>query len=111
MYGTNNYNIGIYTLACSSVESAWLVFCFLVYLALRGGGGFLALHGLKFTWTKISSLLGISRSTLYHRLKEEGINPTNTYSTVTDNDLDRITKYIKQAHSTDGKRLTPAGRK
>ena len=39
MYGTNNYNIGIYTLACSSVESAWLIFCFLVYLALLGGAG------------------------------------------------------------------------
>ena len=37
MYGTNNYNIGIYTLACSSVESARLIFCFLVYLALLGG--------------------------------------------------------------------------
>ena len=56
------------------------------------------LQGLKFTWT---SLLGISRSTLYRRLKEEGINPTNTYSTVTDNDLDRIMKSIKQAHPNE----------
>ena len=63
------------------------------------------LHGLKFTWTKISSLLGISRCTLYRRLKEEGINPTNTYSTVTDNDLDRIMKSIKQAHPNDGERV------
>ena len=33
------------------------------------------LRGLNFKWT---GLLGISRSTLYRRLEEEGINPTRT---------------------------------
>lgn len=31
-------------------------------------------RSLKFSWTKIASLVGISRSTLYRRLDDEGIS-------------------------------------
>lgn len=63
------------------------------------------LRGLRFTWTKIAILLGISRSTLYRRLEEEGINLTSTYSTIADNDLDRVVVAIKREHPNDGERL------
>ena len=63
------------------------------------------LRGLHFRWTKIASILGISRSTLYRRLEEEGIELSDTYSQVSDNDLDHTIAGIKQSHPNDGERL------
>ena len=40
------------------------------------------LHGLRFTWTKIAEILGISRSTLYHCLEQEGVDLICTYSDI-----------------------------
>ena len=63
------------------------------------------LRGLHFRWTKIASILGISRSTLYRRLEEEGIELSDTYSQVSDNDLDHTIAGIKHSHPNDGERL------
>ncbi len=63
------------------------------------------LRGLRFTWTKIAEILGISRSTLYRRLQEEGLTRDATYTGIDDDDLDRIIETIKQTHPNDGKRM------
>ena len=52
------------------------------------------LRGLNFILTKISNILGISQSTLYRHLEVEGINCTETHSTVTNNEFDDLSsKY------------------
>ena len=63
------------------------------------------LRGLRFSWTKIAKLVGISRSTLYRRLEVEGIGITDTYSDISDDELDRAVQYIKLSHPNDGERL------
>ena len=63
------------------------------------------LRGLRFTWTKIADILGISRSTLYRRLEQEGVDLTCTYSDISNTELDRIVESIKLAHPNDGERL------
>ena len=47
----------------------------------------LSLRSLHYSWAKISELLGISRSTLYRRLKEAGIE-TYDYATLSPSELD-----------------------
>ena len=61
------------------------------------------LRGLRFTWTKMAKILGISRSTLYCRL--EGVDLTCTYSDISNNELDSMVDSIKQTHPNDGERL------
>jgi len=63
------------------------------------------LRGLRFTWTKIAEILGISRSTLYRRLECEGIDLTCTYSDISNTELDRLVQSIKVEHPNDGERL------
>ena len=63
------------------------------------------LRHLRFSWTKIADILGVSRSTLYRRLDREGIDLTTTYSNINDHELDRIVKSIKESHPNDGERL------
>lgn len=57
---------------------------------------------MRFTWTKISEILGISRSTLYRRLEDEGVSQDVYY---THHDLDRQLAEIKQIYPNDGERL------
>ena len=85
---------------------------FLLVLRLRGRSQLLVsiddieyLRGLHFTWTKIASILGISRSTLYRRLEEAGIELSSTYSELSDSDVDHTIAGIKQNHPNDGERL------
>jgi len=63
------------------------------------------LRGLRFTWTKITEVLRISRSTLYRRLDQEGIDRDLHYTDISDYDLDRVVESIKQSHPNAGERL------
>ena len=55
------------------------------------------LRGLHFSWTNIAKVLGISRSTLYRRLEEEGISHETRYSDLSNAELDRLVQEIKTA--------------
>ena len=54
------------------------------------------LRSLRFNWTKIaSSILGVSRATLYRRLDEWQLSRDAYYSTISDTDLDDLVREIK----------------
>ena len=63
------------------------------------------LRTLRFTWTKIAQILGVSRATLYRRLEEEDVSPELWYSDISDHDLDTLIAAIKHEHPNDGERL------
>ena len=63
------------------------------------------LRGLRFPFCKIAVILGISRSTLYRRLEEEGLSQDLTYTDISDRDLDSELAAIKSNHPNDGERL------
>lgn len=60
---------------------------------------------LHFTWTQISEILGVSRLTIYKKLKEYGISMHTTYTNITNEELDQQVGAIKVAHPNDGERL------
>ena len=62
------------------------------------------LRRFHFSWTKISELLGVSRSTIYRRL-QEGLSVNFTYTNISDADLDRQMEVIKNNHPNDGERM------
>ena len=64
----------------------------------------LELRQLGFSWTKIASVIGISRSTLYRRLEAAGINPSD-YTPISEDDLDSKIRSIKIDHPNDGEVL------
>ena len=64
------------------------------------------LRSFHFTWTKIANILGISRSTLYRRLDEEGISHHVTFTDITDVELDQKVIAIKNLHPNDGERMS-----
>ena len=53
------------------------------------------LRSLRFSWSKIANILGISRATLYRRLDEWQLSRDAYYSAITDGDLDRLVRQIK----------------
>lgn len=63
------------------------------------------LRGLRFPFTKIARILGMSRATLYRRLDDAGIDRTSTYSGISDAELDCEVERIKRIHPNDGERL------
>jgi len=65
---------------------------------------FIALKALNCGWTKIALILGISRSTLYCQLNEEGIS-SDSYTELTSAELDEIVIDIKRDHPNDGEVL------
>ena len=55
------------------------------------------LHSLRFSWVQIADILGISQSTLYRRLDEEGICRLTRYTEISDTNLDRVIERVKRA--------------
>ena len=53
------------------------------------------LRSLRFNWSKIASILGVSRATLYRRLDEWQLSRDAYYSTISDSDLDDLVCEIK----------------
>ena len=58
------------------------------------------LRSLNYTWSKIATMLEISRSTLYRKLQEAGV-PTNDHIPLSDHQLDDIIRGIKANHPND----------
>ena len=46
------------------------------------------LRRFHFTWTQIANVLGVSRSTLYRRIEQEGLNWDTTFADISDTELD-----------------------
>ena len=63
------------------------------------------LRRLRFPFCQIAAILGISRSTLYRWLKEEGLSRDFIYTDLSDSELDRELAAIKSDHPNDGERL------
>lgn len=59
---------------------------------------------MNYSWTKIASLLDISRSTLYRRLKGNNVS-SNDYTSLSNATLDSIIHSIKCDHPNDGEVL------
>lgn len=55
------------------------------------------LRSLGFTWTDISRILDVSRSTLYRKIEGAGLN-FQTYTMMSDTELDRVVSEIKADH-------------
>lgn len=55
------------------------------------------LRQLNFSWTKIASILGVSRQTLYRRLEEFDIS-TDKFSDLSQTDLDEVVRDTKKEH-------------
>ena len=64
----------------------------------------LELRALHYKWTKIATILGLSRATLYRRFEEVGVS-SDDYTQVSDEQLDEVICSIKQDHSNDGEVL------
>ena len=60
----------------------------------------LELRALHYKWTKIATILGLSRATLYRRLEEAGVS-SDDYTQVSDKLLDEVICSIKQDHPND----------
>ena len=58
-------------------------------------------NALNYTWTKIASMLDISRATLYQRLKDAGIS-SDDHSHLSDVELDDLIRSLKKDHPNDG---------
>ena len=63
------------------------------------------LRGLRFSFTDIARIMGISRATLYRRLDDTGTDRSSTYSVITDATLDQEVRRIKRVHLNDGECL------
>ncbi len=54
----------------------------------------LRLKQLNYSWTKIARMIGVSRSTLYRKLRDFAID-SDSYSDIAPSDLDELLKEIK----------------
>ncbi len=55
----------------------------------------LRLKELNYSWTKIARMIGVSRSTLYRKLRDFDIDSSDSYSDIAPSDLDDLLKEIK----------------
>ena len=49
---------------------------------------------VRFTWTRIADILGISQSTVYRRLQEEDVDRIVRYSDISDSEPDGVVSTI-----------------
>jgi len=64
------------------------------------------LRGLGFTWTKISKLFGVSRWTIYRRVKEYDIPNVSGFSHISDDRLDQlVTDFSQHSNGSAGQSL------
>ena len=63
------------------------------------------LRTLNLKWGVIATMIGVSRQTLYRRLKEEGILEEMQFTSISDSDLDDVIRHIKIDHPNDGEVL------
>lgn len=63
------------------------------------------LRSIGLSWTRISSLFGVSRMTLYLKRKEAGILDDFRYSTISDEELEQKIREIKQQMPDIGERM------
>ena len=59
------------------------------------------LSALNYSWTKIASMIGTSRATLYHHLKRAGV-PCTDVSPLSDQHIDEIITEIKNDPNDGG---------
>lgn len=59
------------------------------------------LRSLKLTWKMVGDVLGVSKSTIFRRMSEEG-RVVTTYSSISDDSLDSIVRSVKADHPNDG---------
>ena len=62
------------------------------------------LQSLKFSWERIADIIEVSRSTLMCRIHDEGV-VIETFSNISDEQLDHLVRRIKLKHPYDGERL------
>ena len=62
------------------------------------------LRTLNLKWGVIATMIGVSRQTLYRRLKE-GILEEMQFTSISDSDLDDVIRHIKIDHPNDGEVL------
>jgi hypothetical protein len=58
------------------------------------------LRGLKFSWAKIAMMLGVSRWTVWRRVREYGLQDMTGFCTISDEELDRIIQQYIANHGT-----------
>ena len=58
----------------------------------------LNLKSLGYTWQEVSSLLVVSRTTLWRRVEELGLRDRIGFSTVTDEERDQIVQSLISVH-------------
>ena len=66
------------------------------------------LRSLRFSWTKIAEIVGISRRTLYRRLSEWDLPIDINYSVLSDSELDRLVAEAKMMNPQYGEVLLMA---
>ena len=63
------------------------------------------LRSAGYTWYEIGDAFMVSRSTVWRRLKQAGVNLPSKYSDISDNDLDALVHDIRQRHPHSGQSL------
>ena len=63
------------------------------------------MRSLRFSWTKIAEIVGVSRRTLYRRLDEWQLPQHTHYSAISNSDLDSLVSAVRSQNPTSGEVL------